>query len=201
MIPNCIENPKLIIIMNLKKLLIGLGAIVYLALPGFSQIEAGKAVNITISGVTSEEKGRIDNTYPVSDSGFINMPFIGAVRAAGLKNDELAASLQARYRSAGIYNNPTIQVISNISDRINEQTIVLGGFVRAPGPKPFTKGLTLYQAIQAAGGASEFGSMKRVKIYRAGRLTVYDLTKSQFMSVLVQPNDTIEVPQKTPFGG
>lgn len=188
--------------MNLKKLLAGLGAIIYLALPGFSQqIEAGKAVIITISGVPAEEKGRIDNTYPVSDSGFINMPFINAVHAAGLKNDELAATLQARYRNAGIYNNPTIQVISNRGDTINEQTVVIGGQVRGPGPKPYTKGLTLYQAIQAAGGATEFGSMQRVKIYRNGRPTTYDLTKSQFMSVLVQPNDTIEVPQKTPFGG
>ena len=187
--------------MNFKKLLTGLGVIVCLATHGFSQIEAGKAVNITISGVTSEEKGRIDNTYPVSDAGLINMPFIGSVQAAGLKNDQLAASLQARYKSAGIYNNPTIQVISNITDKINEQTIVIGGQVRAPGPKAFNKGLTLYQAIQTAGGATEFGSMKRVKIYRNGRPTTYDLTKSQFMSVLVQPNDTIEVPQKTPFGG
>lgn len=187
--------------MNLKRLLIGLGALMLFVLPGFSQIEAGKAVQITISGVPAEEKGRIDGVYPVSDSGYINMPFIGAMQAAGLKNDALAASLQARYRSAGYYNNPTIQVISDIKDKISEQTIVIGGQVRAPGPKPFNKGLTLYQAIQAAGGATEFGSMKRVKIYRGGRPTTYDLTKSQFMSVPVQPNDTIEVPQKTPFGG
>ena len=167
----------------------------------FAQIEAGKAIQITISGVPAEEKGRIEGTYPVSDAGFINMPFIvDTVRAAGLRNEDLAVALQNRYKSLGIYSNPTIQVISNTGNSINELTVYLGGQVRAPGPKAFTKGLTLYQAIQAAGGATEFGSMKRVKLFRGVRQTMYDLTKSQFMNVPVQPNDTIEVPQKGPFG-
>lgn len=167
----------------------------------FSQIESGKAIQITISGVPAEEKGRIDGIYPVSDAGYINMPFIDTVRAAGLRNEDLAASLQARYKSLGIYTNPTIQVISKTGDSIDQQMIHLGGNVRAPGPKPFSKGLTLYQAVQAAGGATEFGSMKRVKLFRNGRQTIYDLSKAQFMSVPVEPNDTIEVPQKNMIGG
>lgn len=186
--------------MNFKKMLIGLFLMIGFSLPLFSQIEAGKAIQITISGVPSEEKGRIDGIYPVSDAGFINMPFIDTVRAAGLRNEDLAVSLQSRYKSLGIYTNPTIQVISNTGNSINEQTVYLGGQVRGPGPKAFTKGLTLYQAIQAAGGATEFGSMKRVKLFRGGRQTEYDLTKSQYMNVPVQPNDTIEVPQKGILG-
>ena len=63
-----------------------------------------------------------------------------------------------------------------------------------------TKGLTLYQAIQAAGGATEFGSMKRVKLFRNGRQTLYNLTDSKAMGISVQPNDTIEVPQKNMLG-
>ncbi len=185
--------------MNLKKMLVGLLAVICLSSPVFAQIQAGKAIQITISGVPPEEKGRIDGMYPVSEAGFINMPFIDAVRAAGLRNEDLAASLQGRYRSAGIYTNPTIQVISSSINKIDEQLVYLGGQVRGPGPKAFTQGLTLYQAVQAAGGPTEFGSMKRVKLFRGGRQTLYDLTKAQFMSVPVQPNDTIEVPQKTVF--
>lgn len=185
-------NPKSVI----KTLLLLLAC----CLSSLAQIESGKAIQITISGVPSEEKGRIDGIYPVSDAGFINMPFIDTVRAAGLRNEDLAASLQARYRSLGIYTNPTIQVISNRGDSINDQTIHLGGQVRGPGPKPYSKGLTLYQAIAAAGGPTEFGSMRRVKLFRGGRQTEYDLSKAQFMSVPVMPNDTIEVPQKNILG-
>ena len=188
--------------MNLKNILSVLLVLVGLLAPIHAQqIEAGRAVNITIQGVTAEEKTRIDGSYPVSESGSINMPFIGSVHAAGLRNEDLAASIQSRYRNAGIYTNPTIQVISDIGNKINEQTVVIGGQVRAPGPKPYTRGLTLYQAIQAAGGATEFGSMKRVKLFRGGRQTMYDLSKSQFMTVLVAPYDTIEVPQKNVIGG
>ena len=186
--------------MNFKKSLVGLFLMIGLSLPLFAQIEAGKAIQITISGVPSEEKGRIDGMYPVSDAGFINMPFIDTVRAAGLRNEDLAIALQSRYKSLGIYTNPTIQVISNRGNSIDDQTVYLGGQGRGPGPKAFTKGLTLYQAIQAAGGPTEFGSMKRVKLFRGGRQTMYDVTKSQFMSIPVQPNDTIEVPQKNMLG-
>lgn len=183
-----------------KKLLVELLLLVSFTVTTFAEIEAGKAIQISISGVPSEEKGRIDNIYPVSDAGYINMPFIGTVHAANLKNEELQATLQSRYKSLGIYTNPTIQVISNSGNSIDEQKVHLGGQVRSPGPKPYTKGLTLYQAVQAAGGPTEFGSMRRVKLFREGRQNLYDLTKAQFMNVPVQPNDTIEVPQKDMLG-
>jgi protein involved in polysaccharide export with SLBB domain len=165
-----------------------------------AQIQPGKAVQITIQGVPSEEKSRIDGIYPVSEAGYINMPFISTVHAAGLRNEDLQSSLQARYKSLGIYTNPTIQVLSNTGDKIDEKMVYLGGHVRGPGPKPYSQGLTLYQAVQSAGGATEFGSMKRVRIFRSGKALEYDLTLAQFMSVPVQPNDTIEVPQKTMLG-
>lgn len=165
-----------------------------------AQILPGKAVQITIQGVPSEEKSRVDGIYPVSESGYINMPFINTIHAAGLRNEDLAASIQARYKSLEIYNNPTIQVVSNTGDRIDEKLVFLGGHVRSPGAKPFSQGLTLYQAVQAAGGATEFGSMKRVRIFRNGKALEFDLTIGQFMAVPVLPNDTIEVPQKNILG-
>jgi protein involved in polysaccharide export with SLBB domain len=165
-----------------------------------AQILAGKAVQITIQGVPSEEKARIDGVYPVSESGYINMPYIDTVHAAGLRNEDLASSIQSRYKSSGIYTNPTIQVLSSTGDRINEKLVYLGGQVRAPGPKPFSQGMTLYQAVQSGGGATEFGSMKRVRIFRDGKALEFDLTLPQFMNVPVQPNDTIEVPQKNLIG-
>jgi hypothetical protein len=42
--------------------------------------------------------------------------------------------------------------------------------------------------------------MKRVKLFRAGRQRQYDLTRLQDMNVLLEPNDTIEVPQKNVWG-
>ena len=186
--------------MNLRVLLTCLLATFGWVATAGAQIQAGRAIQISISGVPAEETQRINQIYPVSESGMINMPFIGKVQAAGLRAEQLASSLEGRYKAAGIYRNPTFQVIDSSQKTIEEQVVVVGGQVSRPGPVPYTRTLTLYQAIQAGGGATPFGSMKRVKVFRNGRQKQYDLTKAQFMHIPLEPNDTIEVPQKTVLG-
>ena len=169
--------------------------------PIVAQIESGTSVQITIMGVPSEEKAKIDAVYPVGQSGSVNMPFIGNIRAAGLQPESLAASIQNAYRSAQIYSNPTIQVIDTRGGlTAKEQMVHIGGQVRRPGPVAYQRNLTLYQAVQGAGGATEFGSLKRVKLFRNGKTTVYDLGNPQDMRIQMQPDDTIEVPQKNWLG-
>lgn len=186
--------------MNCKKLLFGLFALIFASLSVSAQIQPGKSINITIANVPDQDRATVNGIYPVSDSGMINMPFIGQMRAAGLHNDQLQASLEARYKSAGIYRNPTIQVLSSGVDKdLNAETVVVGGFVRRPGPVPYAKELTLWGAIQSAGGETEFGSIKRVKLTRNGSQKSYDLRLEQFKQIPLQRNDAIDVPQKRPF--
>ena len=90
---------------------------------------------------------------------------------------------------------------SEKSSKVEETSIVtIGGQVRRPGPVAMNNKLTIYQAIQAAGGASEFGAMRRVKVIRDGEEKIYDLTKTKNMELKVEPDDTIVVPQKNLFG-
>ena len=187
--------------MTLRRLLIALLAITCLAAPATAQIKAGKAIQITISGVPPEEKARFDVLYPVSSSGMVNMPFIGKVRAAGRKAEDLAAELQKRYKEAEIYTNPTFQVLDNNQQDLDQQLVIIGGFVRRPGPTPFFDDITLWQAIQAAGGPTEFGSMNRVELTRGGgKPIVYDCTESQNQQIRLRPGDAINVPQKNWLG-
>jgi len=89
------------------------------------------------------------------------------------------------------------------SDKPNNQTpavVTVGGQVRRPGPVPYDKSLTLYAAIQSAGGATEFGSMRRVKVIHDGKATTHDLTKDEAKVILTGRNDTIEVPSKNFLG-
>ena len=187
--------------MNLKSLLWSLFAVFLLVLPASAQITSGKAINITISNVPPEDKATVNNTYPVSENGTINMPFLGAVQAAGMSNAALQRSLEDRYKSAGIYTNPTIQVIIDAEGRdVAQESVSVGGQVRSPGPVVYQRELTLWKAIQAAGGANEFGSMRRVTLFRDGKQKIYDVTQSQFKAIPLQRNDTIEVPQKDWLG-
>jgi protein involved in polysaccharide export with SLBB domain len=174
---------------------------IMLAAPVLSQIEAGRSVRIEIMGVPSEEKGRIDSSYPVSEKGTINLPFIGTIRAAGMSAEGLAIAIQNAYKSAEIYNDPTIQVFSTtLGGAVENEMVHLGGQVRKTGPLAFQKHLTIYQAIQAAGGATEFGSLKRVKLFRKGKTQTYDVTNDQFKNVPLEPDDTLEIPQKNWIG-
>jgi polysaccharide export outer membrane protein len=184
----------------MKTILFGLLALVFSSIMASAQIQAGKSINITISGVPESDKGQINGLYPVSEGGTINMPHIGQVQAAGLRPEALASILQGRFKSAQIFTNPTIQVINNvIGAGPNQEVVTVGGDVRSPGPKPFTPELTLWGAIQAAGGQTEFGAINRVKLTRNGAQKSYDVTQPQFKQIPLQRNDAIEVPRKNIF--
>lgn len=187
--------------MKFKTLQIILVAFIATISPLFSQIASGTSVQVTIMGVPIDEKTKIDANYFVSDDGTINLPFIGRMSAVGMRPEALAAKIQNAYRAAEIYSSPTIQVISTAEGgEVKAQVVHLGGQVRSPGRGAFTKGLTLWQAIQSAGGATEFGSLKRVKLYREGSSQTYDITKPENMRILLKPDDTIQIPQKNIWG-
>jgi protein involved in polysaccharide export with SLBB domain len=166
-----------------------------------AEIVVGRPVHITIQGVPTEEAQRVTASYVVASDGTINMPYIGPVRASGLSTSSLASAIEAAYRNKGIFTTPTIQVVSGeLGKNLAESVVTVGGSVRQPGAVKFVPGLTLYQAIANRGGANEFGAMRRVKVHRAGTLRVYDCTKPAGQNFPLNPDDTIEVPEKTPFG-
>jgi polysaccharide export outer membrane protein len=185
---------------TMKSFLTILTVLACAVVPVLGEIQIGKAVKISILGVPAEEKGRIDGDYSVADNGTINMPFIGEVRAAGLKAEVLQKTLEARYRGAQIFRNPTFQVVSDTEGAgLDENFVHVAGQVGRNGPVKFNRGMTLFQAITAAGGPNAFGTMKRVKLLRAGQQRIYDLTELQNMQIPLEVNDMIEVPQKRPW--
>lgn len=162
-------------------------------------IKPGLSVKIDIRGVPSEEVSRVTGEYPVSDSGTIKMPLIEPIVAAGLSPSALGARIEAAYRSAQIYKSPTIMVTST-AITIERQMVHVGGQVRKTGPVDYVQGLTIYQAVQAAGGATEFGAMNRVQLLRGGKVRELNLKRSDEMNFPVLQNDTITVPEKNIFG-
>jgi len=153
-------------------------------------------VQITINGVPPDEQGQINGVYPVADGGTINMPHVGQIRAAGMAPSALARNIEAAYRGAGIYTNPTIQVIADDRGKPNIRRVIVGGYVRHTGPVELVNDLTIWGALQAAGGENEFGSIRRVTLRRAGKQRVLDLRKSENKEIKLEENDSIEVPQK-----
>lgn len=187
--------------MNFKSLILGFGVLLMALIPAYSQIQTNQTIKITVTGVPLDEKGRVDGDYPVGANGTINMPYIGLVQAASLRPEALATHLQERYKSQGIYNNPTFQVFATIGgSTVVEQVVNVGGFVRRTGPVKYTNGLTLWSALQSAGGATEFGAINRVSLTRKGKTLVYDCNETKSMEIPLQPDDAINVPQKNIWG-
>jgi protein involved in polysaccharide export with SLBB domain len=166
-----------------------------------AQIRANEAIQITISGVPVEEQQQVNNTYPVSAGGTINLPHIGVISAAGMSPMSLAKRIEAAYKAAEIYTTPAVNVIANADARLREKKIHVGGYVRRPGPVMFTEGMTVWQALQAAGGETEFGAVNRLELFSAsGKRRVLDLKQDTNKHIRVRENDSINIPQKNWMG-
>ena len=158
-------------------------------------LEKDSTVEISIRGVPQGEQAQINGIYTISNEGFITMPFIGSIRAAGISKNALEKNIARAYQNAQIYNSPTIVVIYDSVDKAGKQQIVnVGGFVARAGPVQYRNGMTLYEVIIAAGGRNTFGSRK-IKLYRGNQVQEYNLSNDKHKMIKVYPGDTVEVPQ------
>lgn len=76
---------------------------------------------------------------------------------------------------------------------MKQEFVLAGGLVNRPGPVPYSKGLTMLHAIEAAGGCVHPAKPGRVKIQRNGDSRIYDLQDTRWKAFLLQRNDTVEV--------
>jgi len=133
--------------------------------------------------------------YLVDVNGNIEMPRIGTVKAEGLKKGELEAVIKSKL--AGELTNPSVVV------RFLNFRITMLGELGTPGVLNIpTERLTVLEAIGMAGGVTEFGTIKNVKVLREvdgeRKLGVLDLTSKDIFSspyYQLQQNDVVLVDQ------
>jgi len=128
----------------------------------------------------------------IDEGGTLNLPFIGRVKAAGLTTTELEQRIQRLYLDQQIYKQITVNVVSA------SQSYYVRGEVKQPGRYPRITGVTIVQAIAAAGGFTEFANPKKVKIIRAGKTfvrNVEDLERDPEKDEAVDSGDVIVVPR------
>lgn len=162
-------------------------------------IVPGQAIQVNILGVPPKDQGNINATYNVNNKGFIRVWYLNDVKASGLSPDALARKIEAAYKSSQIFTNPTVQVFAGDDQKLQQKMITVGGDVRRPGPLPHARDMTLYQAVTSAGGPTEFARLSEVKLYRNGKLYIYDLKNSNHKLLKIYAGDTIEVPRKGIF--
>lgn len=101
-----------------------------------------------------------DQTQKIRRDGKLSLPFIGEVTAAGKRVIDFQHELVSRYE--GQLDNP--EVLVTLENGM--ATVIVSGFVNKPGTFNFDRPTTVYQAIMAAGGVSDYGSASNIHLTR-----------------------------------
>jgi protein involved in polysaccharide export with SLBB domain len=169
---------------------VGAGAALNTGKPGVA-LRVGDTVAIRIAGVPPEDMQQFGGDYTVDESGMINLPYIGTVKAGGLPPSQVQTLIQNQLISAQIYTNPTVTVTPPAGTR----SISVGGAVKGPGRQQYSSDLTLMTAISAAGGPSDFAGDK-VRLIRGGKVQFFSrkkLNKDPSKDPQIEPGDQIEI--------
>jgi polysaccharide export outer membrane protein len=94
----------------------------------------------------------VSRTVVIRPDGYISLPLLQEVKAAGLTPGELAASVSKAY--SGRLLNPEVTVIPV---QVRQPTVYVLGDVRNPGAYPLRQAVTAVQALAMAGGAVRTG--------------------------------------------
>jgi polysaccharide export outer membrane protein len=130
----------------------------------------------------------LSGEFEVDGSGSISMPLIGQMRAIGLSTVELETAIADKL-SDGYVLNPRVS-----AEVINYRPFYILGEVGRPGEYPYTSGLTVQNAVAAAGGFTYRANKRAVfiKSIDSDQEILYDLTPS----TVVKPGDTIRIGER-----
>jgi polysaccharide export outer membrane protein len=144
-------------------------------------------------------------SVPVRPDGKITVPLIGDVVAGGKTPEEVAAEVKDKLQA--YVRDPQVAVIlTELRSHEYLSRVRVTGAVRTPVSLPYRQGMTVLDAVLAAGGTTEFAAPDHTELYRKDG----DTTKSyavQLGNILqqgelttnypVQPGDVITVPQRS----
>lgn len=122
-----------------------------------------------------------------------------------------SSSLSHTARSAGVLRSNAQSPVNTITGpKIRYQSlvermqysgeVVVGGQVHNPSPFMIARPITLEKGIALAGGATEFGALNRIRVFRQAETQDLDMNNAEHQNFLLQPNDVVEVPQKRFIG-
>lgn len=146
------------------------------------RLDTGDKLRVTVFNDAS-----LSGEFAVSDGGYLSFPLIGNLFVKGKTVDE-AQALVHDSLAKGYVNDPrvTMEVIAYRPYYINGE-VVRGGEV------PFSAGLTVTQAIAAAGGYTYRGDKKNIFITRKGMGAEFRVIPE---TTYVMPGDVIRVGER-----
>ena len=143
-------------------------------------------------------------SVPVRPDGMITVPLIGDVQAGGRTPEQVAAEIKEKLQA--YVRDPQVAVIlTSLRSHEYLSRVRVTGAVRTPVSIPYRQGMTVLDAVLAAGGTTEFAAPDRTELYRksgegtqsyAIRLDSILQKGNLTTNYPVQPGDVITVPQR-----
>lgn len=135
----------------------------------------------------------------VSPEGAINIPYVGVVPIAGITIEQAIIRIKDKMRAiySGLRNGSTRLNVS--VGNIRSIRVIVTGEVVKPGTYTLPSVATAFNALYAAGGPNDKGTMRQIKIIRNDReesiIDVYDflLNGSLRNNIVLQDQDIIQV--------
>lgn len=145
--------------------------------------------------------GEVDKSYDlkISPDGNINIPEVGVVHLAGLTvaQAENVVRNSVAKRNEGVETGSTKVTFSLGNIRSIKVNVI--GEAAVPGTYTVPSLATLFNVLYAAGGVSDIGSLRNIKLYRNGKqvaaLDVYDylLNGKNVADIRLDDNDLVVI--------
>lgn len=153
------------------------------------RLRQGDPVMISLRGIMPRDE---DIQTIVDEDGYVKLTYIDRVMALGKSASELERDIQRTYIERGIYRSISVNVI------VPSQAFFVQGEVRVPQRYALITGMTMIQAIAAAGGYTEFADPKRVVLTRGGvvrTVNMRDIERNPTQDFMIESGDVIRVPR------
>ncbi|WP_454830178.1 XrtA/PEP-CTERM system exopolysaccharide export protein [Pseudoxanthomonas wuyuanensis] len=143
-------------------------------------------------------------TVPVRPDGMISVPLIGDVAAGGRVPSDVAKDIQEKL--AVYVRDPQVAVIlTELRSHEYLSRVRVTGAVRQPVSIPYRPGMTVLDAVLAAGGVTEFAAPDRSSLYRKtpDQTQSFSIRLDRILNrgdlstnFTVAPGDVITVPER-----
>ena len=207
-----VTQPRRVFFLNLRGLISLAGVVSILTLLIFAEVgcqtETGGSLSaqaevpkhvILASGdvvkLAFSSAPELNQSQKIRTDGKLSLPLVGEVDAGGKTVGQLQADLIQLYKSQLKTPEVTVSLESSVT------SVTVSGAVHKPGKLAFERPTTVLQAIMEAGGPSEFGTLKRIRlmrvvngVYKSQVMDLHDLSK-EVKPFYVRDNDMIYVPQ------
>jgi protein involved in polysaccharide export with SLBB domain len=158
-------------------------------------LRQGDVFEMRLSGMPADVASDFSLQYTVGQEGTVNVPLIGQIRAQGFTASQLERTIEAKLVADKIFTHPTVLI--NIAQAM--RYVSISGGVKQPQRLQWSSDLTLSSAIGNCSGLSDFGSPKKIRIVREGKIFgVFNLTeihKDPSKDQKLLPGDQVLVPE------